>query len=114
MDRLIKRHPHLLARFLSALLHSPLRDDLKEVPAECRFQKRATPFPGLHSHSTSGGNNENQYEDLCFRSSCGAEQRIGSNESAHQACSGMDWSKRTNSQELVRGQLWAERRYLSH
>jgi hypothetical protein len=53
MDRLIKRHPHLLARFLSALLHSPLRDDLKEVQAECRFQKRATPFPGLHSHSTS-------------------------------------------------------------
>jgi hypothetical protein len=91
-----------------------MRDDLKQVQAECRFQKRATPFPGMHSHSRSEGNNENELEDLCFRGSCGAEQRIRSNESAHQDRSGMDWSKRTNSQELVRGQLWAKRRSPCH
>src|ERR1700676_661497 len=102
--------PSFIARSLSVLLHSPIRDELKEVQTECRFQKRATPFLGLHSHSRSEGNNENELEDLCFRSSCGAEQRIRSNESAHQDRSGMDRRKRTNSQELVRGQLWAKRR----
>src|SRR5258705_5355984 len=46
MDRLIKRHPHLLARFLSALLHSLCVMILKGCRRNVVSKKGQLPSPG--------------------------------------------------------------------
>src|ERR1700674_4709396 len=46
MDRLIKRHPHLLARFLSALLHSLCVMILKRCRRNVVSKKGQLPSPG--------------------------------------------------------------------